>query len=69
MSRNVPSQKVMEKVGMRVAKKIPTPDDMLMVEGSELGRLQYEITKEQWQQQNTGRERGPATTPAARSNQ
>ena len=50
MSGNVSSQKVMEKVGMQVAKKIPTPDDMLMVEGSELGGVQYEISKEQWEQ-------------------
>lgn len=51
MSANVPSQKVMEKVGMQVAKKIPTPDDMLMVEGAELGGVRYEIVKERWEQQ------------------
>ena len=51
MARNVPSQKVMEKVGMHVAKEVPTPDDMLLVEGSEFGGLRYEITNEQWEQQ------------------
>jgi RimJ/RimL family protein N-acetyltransferase len=68
MSTNLPSQKVMEKVGMQVAKKIATPEDMREVEGSELGGLQYEITKEQWEQQHEGRERGPATTSARRPN-
>lgn len=51
MSVNLPSQKVMEKVGMTLAKTLATPDDMLMVEGSELGGVQYEIAKEQWEQQ------------------
>ena len=51
MSVNLSSQKVMEKVGMTLAETIPTPEDMLMVEGSELGGVQYEITKEQWEQQ------------------
>lgn len=51
MAMNLPSQKVMEKVGMTFAKTIPTPNDMLMVERSELGGMQYEIAKEQWQQQ------------------
>ena len=51
MSVNLSSQKVMEKVGMTLAETIPTPEDMLMVEGSELGGVQYEITKEQWGQQ------------------
>lgn len=69
MSTNLPSQKVMEKVGMQVAKELPTPQDMLKVEGAELGGLQYEITKEQWEQQHKGRERGPVTTPAGRPNQ
>ena len=50
MSRNLPSQHVMEKVGMKVARTLATPDDMLMVEDSELGGLQYEITKAQWEQ-------------------
>ena len=49
MSVNLSSQKVMEKVGMTLAETIPTPEDMLMVEGSELGGVQYEITKEQWE--------------------
>lgn len=64
MASNLPSQNVMEKIGMQVARKIPTPDDMLEVEGSALGGLQYEITKEQWEQQHEGRARGPATTSA-----
>lgn len=51
MSVNLPSQNVMEKVGMTLAKTLATPDDMLMVEGSELGGVQYEIAKEQWEQQ------------------
>jgi RimJ/RimL family protein N-acetyltransferase len=48
---NLPSQKVMEKVGMTLAEVIPTPEDMMTVEGSELGGLQYQIVKEQWEQQ------------------
>ena len=48
MALNVPSQKVMEKVGMTVAQQIPTPEQMQMVEGAELGGLLYEITREQW---------------------
>ena len=48
MARNVPSQKVMEKLGMTVAETLETPEDMLMVEGAELGGLRYEITQEQW---------------------
>jgi RimJ/RimL family protein N-acetyltransferase len=48
MSVNVVSQKVMEKLGMTVVETIPTPEDMQMVEGSELGGVRYEITKEQW---------------------
>ena len=51
MFTNLPSQNVMEKVGMTVAEAIPTPDDMTMIEGSELGGLRYEITKEQWEHQ------------------
>ena len=50
MFANLPSQKVMEKVGMTVAEAIPTPDDMKMIERSELGGLRYEIAKEQWEQ-------------------
>lgn len=48
MCVNLPSQNVMEKAGMTVAEAIPTPDYMLLVAGAELGGLQYEITKEQW---------------------
>ena len=51
MFLNLPSQKVMEKVGMTLAEAIPTPEDMMAVEGSELGGLQYQIVKEQWEQQ------------------
>lgn len=51
MCVNRPSQKVMEKVGMTVARSIPTPDDMLEVDGAELGGLRYEIDGGQWEQQ------------------
>jgi RimJ/RimL family protein N-acetyltransferase len=49
MCVNLASQKVMEKLGMTVAEAIPTPEDMQMVEGSELGGVRYEITKQQWE--------------------
>ncbi|MET0787615.1 MAG: GNAT family N-acetyltransferase [Cellulomonas sp.] len=49
MTVNRPSQHVMEKVDMTVAETLDTPEDMLAVEGSELGGLRYEITKEQWE--------------------
>lgn len=49
MSVNLPSQKVMEKVDMTLAESIPTPENMQMVEGSELGGVRYEIAKEQWE--------------------
>ena len=48
MSRNLASQKVMEKVDMTVTETLATPEDMLGVEGSELGGFRYEITQEQW---------------------
>ncbi|MEZ0446639.1 GNAT family N-acetyltransferase [Cellulomonas sp. ICMP 17802] len=50
MALNLASQNVMEKVGMTVAESLDTPEDMLMVEGSELGGFRYEITKEKWAQ-------------------
>jgi RimJ/RimL family protein N-acetyltransferase len=50
MAMNRASQAVMKKVGMRVTDAIPTPPDMLMVEGSEQGGFRYEITKAQWVQ-------------------
>lgn len=50
MSLNRASQHVMEKVGMTVTQTLPTPEDMLAVEGAELGGYQYEITKDQWEQ-------------------
>lgn len=50
MYLNRASQKVMEKVDMTVAETLDTPEDMLMVEGSELGGFRYEITKETWAQ-------------------
>jgi RimJ/RimL family protein N-acetyltransferase len=50
MFLNVDSQHVMEKVGMTVVETLPTPEDMMAVEGAELGGLRYEITKEQWEQ-------------------
>ncbi|MFF5897096.1 GNAT family N-acetyltransferase [Streptomyces argenteolus] len=46
---NLPSRNVMEKLGMTLAESIPTPDDMMKVEGSEHGGVRYEITKEQWE--------------------
>lgn len=49
MALNRPSQRVMEKVGMTVAQTLPTPEDMLAVEGAELGGYRYEITREQWE--------------------
>jgi RimJ/RimL family protein N-acetyltransferase len=51
MSVNHGSRGVMEKVGMKLAHTIPTPPDMLMVEGSEQGGVRYEIASEQWDQQ------------------
>ncbi|WP_308191924.1 GNAT family N-acetyltransferase [Kitasatospora humi] len=51
MALNSASRRVMEKVGMAFAHTLPTPDDMQMVEGAELGGVQFEITKEQWEQQ------------------
>ncbi|QTE31648.1 GNAT family N-acetyltransferase [Pengzhenrongella sicca] len=49
MALNRASQHVMEKVGMAVTQKLATPEDMLAVEGAELGGYRYEITKEQWE--------------------
>ena len=49
MALNRPSQRVMEKVGMAVTEALETPEDMLAVEGAELGGYRYEITKEQWE--------------------
>lgn len=48
MALNRASQHVMEKVGMTVTQALTTPEDMLAVEGAELGGYRYEITKEQW---------------------
>lgn len=48
MALNLPSQKVMDKVGMTVTQTVDTPEDMMMVEGAERGGFRYEITKEQW---------------------
>ena len=48
MALNRASQHVMEKIGMAVTQTLETPDDMLAVEGAELGGYRYEITKEQW---------------------
>jgi RimJ/RimL family protein N-acetyltransferase len=50
MSVNLASQKVMDKLGMTCARAIPTPPDMQMCEGAELGGVLYVITKEQWEQ-------------------
>ena len=49
MALNRASQHVMEKVGMVVTQTLETPEDMLAVEGAELGGFRYEITKEQWE--------------------
>jgi RimJ/RimL family protein N-acetyltransferase len=49
MALNRTSQRVMEKVGMTVARPVETPEDMMTVEGAELGGYRYEITKEQWE--------------------
>ena len=49
MALNRTSQRVMEKVGMVVTQELETPEDMLAVEGAELGGYRYEITKEQWE--------------------
>ena len=48
MFLNRASQKVMEKVDMTVTETLPTPDDMMAVESSELGGFRYEITRETW---------------------
>ena len=50
MALNLTSQRVMEKVGMVVTQDLETPEDMMAVEGAELGGFRYEITKEQWEQ-------------------
>ncbi len=55
MALNRPSQRVMEKAGMTVAHTLPTPEDMLAVEGAELGGYRYEITREQWEQRRAAR--------------
>ncbi|MFC0713610.1 GNAT family N-acetyltransferase [Cellulomonas biazotea] len=52
MALNRSSQHVMEKVGMTVTGALETPEDMLAVEGAELGGYRYEITKEQWEQRH-----------------
>lgn len=49
MTVNRPSRNVMEKLGMTLVESIPTPDDMMAIEGSEHGGVRYEITQEQWQ--------------------
>lgn len=55
MALNRPSQRVMEKAGMTVAQTLPTPEDMLAVEGAELGGYRYQITREQWQHRRPAR--------------
>ncbi len=44
------SRNVMEKLGMTYRRNIPTPPDMAMIDGAEHGGVEYEITKEQWDQ-------------------
>ncbi|MGW3290971.1 GNAT family N-acetyltransferase [Streptomyces sp. NPDC001002] len=51
MTVNRGSRNVMEKLRMALADTIPTPPDMEVIEGSEHGGVRYEITKEQWEQQ------------------
>ncbi|NYD86207.1 GNAT family protein [Cellulomonas oligotrophica] len=55
MALNRASQRVMEKVGMAVAQTLETPEDMLAVEGSELGGYRYEMTKERWAERRLDR--------------
>jgi RimJ/RimL family protein N-acetyltransferase len=55
MALNRPSQRVMEKAGMTVAQTLPTPEDMLAVEGAELGGYRYEITRDQWEHRRAAR--------------
>lgn len=50
MSVNLASRQVMVKVGMTLADTLPTPDDMQMIEGAELGDVRYEMTADQWEQ-------------------
>lgn len=54
MALNRASQNVMEKVGMAVTQTLATPEDMLAVEGAELGGYRYEITREQWERSVAG---------------
>ena len=49
MLLNRASRRVMEKVGLTFACALPTPDDMNMIEGAELGGVRYEIAKVQWE--------------------
>nr|WP_240933529.1 GNAT family N-acetyltransferase [Cellulomonas sp. IC4_254] len=55
MALNHASQRVMEKVGMTVTEPLPTPEDMLAVEGAELGGYRYAITREQWERRRAAR--------------
>jgi RimJ/RimL family protein N-acetyltransferase len=50
MALNRASQHVMEKVGMAVTQTLETPEDMLAVEGADLGGYRYEISREAWEQ-------------------
>lgn len=43
------SRSIMEKLEMTLVDTLPTPPDMMTVEGSEHGGVRYEITKEQWE--------------------
>ncbi len=45
MTVNVASQRVMEKIGMTLAEKIPTPPDMQTCEGAERGGWRYQIDR------------------------
>ncbi|RAG86019.1 N-acetyltransferase [Streptacidiphilus pinicola] len=50
MAMNSGSRRVMEKLSMSLTGTLPTPDDMMTVEGAEHGGVRYEITKERWEQ-------------------
>ncbi|MER5978426.1 GNAT family N-acetyltransferase [Streptomyces sp. NPDC001857] len=49
MAVNHGSRNAMEKLAMTLTDTVPTPPDMMSVEGSEHGGVRYEITKEQWE--------------------
>lgn len=48
MTVNEASRKVLEKAGLIQTQTLETPEDMLVVEGSELGGVHFELTRDQW---------------------